>query len=98
MKFVRLGLVVATAALFGCATESSQTANSSANAQPAARTASSAAPAPAPHSARDITIGSGSGSGSLRTAPMMRSVYYAYDQADVTPESRKVIEANAEYL
>jgi len=96
MKFASLGLVVATAALFGCATESSQTSNSSANAQPAARTASSAAPAPAPHSARDITIGSGSGS--LRTAPMMRSVYYAYDQSDITPESRKVIEANAEYL
>ncbi|MBV9362467.1 MAG: peptidoglycan-associated lipoprotein Pal [Betaproteobacteria bacterium] len=34
----------------------------------------------------------------MRTAPMMRSVYYAYDQSDITPESRKVIEANAEYL
>jgi len=97
MKVLRLALAIATAAAFaGCATEGSQsTTNSSANAQPAARTAS-AAPAPAPHSARDITIGSGSGA--AKTAPMMRSVYYAYDQADVTPESRKVIEANAEYL
>ena len=96
MKVVRLGLVVATAAMFGCATEANQSTNSSANAQPATRTAASSAPAPAPHSARDITIGSGSGG--MRTAPMMRSVYYAYDQSDITPESRKVIEANAEYL
>ena len=96
MKVVRLGLVVATATMFGCATDSNQSNTSSANAQPAARTAASSAPAPAPHSARDITIGSGNGS--MRTAPMMHSVYYAYDQADITPESRKVIEANAEYL
>ncbi|HTM62588.1 MAG TPA: peptidoglycan-associated lipoprotein Pal [Burkholderiales bacterium] len=96
MKVVHLGLVVATAALFGCATDSNQSSSSSASAQPAARTASSSAPAPAPHSARDITIGSGSGS--TRTAPMMRSIYYAYDQSEITPESRKVIEANAEYL
>ena len=34
----------------------------------------------------------------MRTAPMMRSIYYAYDKADLTPESRKVVEANAEYL
>ena len=94
MKFVRIGLVVATAAMFGCATDSNQSANSSAAAQPASRTA--AAPAPGPHSSRDITLGSGSGG--MRTAPMMRSIYYAYDQADVTPESRKIIEANAEYL
>lgn len=96
MKVVHLGLVVATAALFGCATDSNQSSSSSASAQPAARTASSSAPAPAPHSERDITIGSGSGS--MRTAPMMRSIYYAYDQSEITPESRKVIEANAEYL
>lgn len=97
MKLVRLGLVVATAAMFGCATDSNQSNTSGANAQPAARTASSApAPAPAPQSARDITIGSGSGS--MRGAPMIHSVYYAYDQSDITPESRKVIEANAEYL
>ena len=96
MKVVRLGLVVATAAMFGCATDSNQSNTSGASAQPAARTAASSAPAPAPHSAQDITIGSGSGS--TRTAPMMRSVYYAYDQSDITPESRKVIEANAEYL
>src|SRR6478609_9127681 len=69
MKVVHLGLVVATAALFGCATDSNQSSSSSASAQPAAR-----------------------------TAPMMRSIYYAYDQSEITPESRKVIEANAEYL
>ena len=96
MKVVHLGLVVATAAMFGCATDSNQSNTSGANAQPAARAAASSAPAPAPHSARDITIGSGSGG--MRTAPMMRSVYYAYDQSEITPESRKVIEANAEYL
>lgn len=96
MKFVRIGLVVATAAMFGCATDSNQSANSSAAAQPASRTAAAPAPAPGPHSSRDITLGSGSGG--MRTAPMMRSIYYAYDQADVTPESRKIIEANAEYL
>ena len=96
MKFLRLSLVVATAAMFGCATDSNQSTNSSAAAQPASRTAAAPAPAPGPHSSRDITLGSGSGG--MRTAPMMRSIYYAYDQADVTPESRKVIEANAEYL
>src|SRR2546423_9838959 len=38
------------------------------------------------------------GSSGARTAPMMRSIYYAYDQADLTAESRKVVEANADYL
>ena len=97
MKFVNLGLAVAavlTAA--GCATEGSQSSAASSGAQPAARTAASPAAAPAPRSARDITIGSGSGA--AKTAPMMRSVYYAYDKSELTAESRKIIEANAEYL
>ena len=97
MKVLRLALAVATAAAAvltaaGCATDSNQATNTAANAQPAAKTASS----PAPHSSRDITVGSGNGG--MRTAPMMRSIYYAYDKSDVTPESRKVIEANADYL
>jgi len=94
MKVLRLALAVATAAAFaGCATDSNQAnSNSSASAQPASRTASSAsAPAPAP-------AGINMGATGAKTAPMMRSIYYAYDKSDVTPESRKVIEANAEYL
>jgi peptidoglycan-associated lipoprotein len=96
MKFLRLALVVATGALFGCATDSNQAnSNSSDSAQPAARAASAAsAPAPAPHSAMGINMGSSG----AKTAPMTRSIYYAYDKSEVTPESRKVIEANAEYL
>ena len=95
MKYVRLGLVVAAATIAGCATEGNQATNTSASAQPAARSASAApAPAPAPHSAMGIMTGASG----AKTAPMMRSIYYAYDQAEVTPESRKVIEANAEYL
>lgn len=94
MKVLRLALAVATAAAFaGCATDSNQAnSNSSASAQPASRTASSAsAPAPAP-------AGINMGATGAKTAPMMRSIYYAYDKSDVTPESRKVIEANADYL
>jgi len=94
MKAVRLALAIATAAAFaGCATEGNQATNSTANAQPAARSAS-ATPAPSPHSAMGIMMGSAG----AKTAPMMRSIYYAYDQADLTPESRKVVEANADYL
>ena len=96
MKVLRLALAVATAAAFaGCATEGNQDSNASGSAQPAARSASTTpAPAPAPHSATGIMTGSPG----ARTAPMSRSIYYAYDKSEVTPESRKVIEANAEYL
>jgi peptidoglycan-associated lipoprotein len=96
MKFLHLGLVVAVAAAFaGCATEGNQATNSTANAQPAARSASATpAPAPSPHSAMGIMMGSSG----AKTAPMMRSIFYAYDKAELTPESRKVVEANAEYL
>ena len=96
MKVVRLALAIATAAAFaGCATEGNQATSSTASAQPAARSASATpAPAPSPHSAMGIMMGSSG----ARTAPMMRSIYYAYDQADLTAESRKVVEANADYL
>src|SRR5689334_15841132 len=97
MGFLRLSLVVVTAAAFaGCATEGNQdSSNSSAGAQPAARSAgASPAPAPAPDSATGIMMGASG----AKSAPMMHSIYYAYDRSEVTPESRKVIEANAEYL
>ena len=97
MKVLRLALAAATAAAFaGCATEGNQDkSNSSGSAQPAARSAGTTpAPAPAPHSASGIMTGAPG----ARTAPMTRSIYYAYDRAEVTQESRKVIEANAEYL
>jgi peptidoglycan-associated lipoprotein len=96
MNVLRLATAIATAAaLAGCATEGNQATNSTATAQPAARSASATpAPAPSPHSAMGIMMGSSG----AKTAPMMRSIYYAYDKADLTPESRKVVEANAEYL
>ncbi len=98
MKLFQIGLVIAAASFAGCATQGGPDANASTNAQ-GTTTASSATPAPAaapaPHSAMDIGMGSGAG---MKTAPMMRSVYYSYDKSDITDQSRKVIEANAEYL
>ena len=97
MKLFRLSLVIATAAFAGCASQATQDSNANSSAPSAtARNATPApAAAPAPHSAMEIGMGSSSG---MKTAPMMRSVYYAYDKSDITDESRKVIEANAEYL
>jgi peptidoglycan-associated lipoprotein len=95
MKLLHLGIAVTAALFAGCATQGDQASNTNANAQAATKTASSApAPAPAPHSA----LGIGMGSSGMRAAPMTRSVYYAYDKSDITDDSRKVIEANAEYL
>jgi peptidoglycan-associated lipoprotein len=95
MNVRRLAIVIATAAAFaGCSTEPSQDSAASANAQNASR---ASAPAPAPAPAPQSSYGTASGLG-LKTAPAMRSVYYDYDKAEVTAESRKVIEANAEYL
>ncbi len=95
MKLSHLGLVIAVTAA-GCATQGNQDSNANAGSQnTAARSAASTpAAAPAPQSGMNI----GMGSSGAKTAPMMRSVYYAYDKSDITDESRKVIEANAEYL
>jgi peptidoglycan-associated lipoprotein len=95
MNVRRLAIFIATAAAFaGCSTEPSQDSGTNANAQNASR---ASAPAPAPAPAPQSSYGTASGLG-LKTAPAMRSVYYDYDKAEVTAESRKVIEANAEYL
>jgi len=93
MNVCRLGLAIATAAAFaGCATQGSE--DNAANA--AAQSASRAAPAPAP--APQSSFALGSQSSGLKTAPMMRSIYYEYDTAEITAEGKKIIEANAEYL
>src|SRR3954463_3947812 len=95
MNVTRLAMVIATAAAFaGCSPQPSQDSATSANAQTASRAAT---PAPAPAPAPQSSYGTASGLG-LKTAPAMRSVYYDYDKADVTAESKTVIEANAEYL
>ena len=93
MRFLRLGLMVATAAFAGCTTTSTDNPDAKPQAVPKTATTPAAAPAPAPQPVRGIGMGSG-----MQTAPMMRSVYYAYDKADITDDSRKVIQANAEYL
>ena len=95
MNACRIGLVIATAATFaGCATQGSE--DNAANA--AANSASRAAPAPAPAPAPQSSFALGSQSAGLKTAPMMRSIYYEYDRAEITAEGKKIIEANAEYL
>jgi len=95
MNFCRISLAIATAAAFaGCATQGSE--DNAANA--AANNASRAAPAPAPAPAPQSSFALGSQSAGLKTAPMMRSIYYEYDRAEITAEGKKIIEANAEYL
>src|SRR5579859_3645540 len=93
MKHFHLGLVIAAAALAGCATQGAE--DNTANAQNASRTAAAPAPAPAPAPQSSFALGGQSG---LKTAPMMRSVYYEYDKSEITQEGKKIVEANAEYL
>lgn len=76
----------------GCATQSKN--DETGNAQGAAATNSSSA------SARGTPSGSmrgTSGSGSA-SEPGQRSVYFEFDKASLSPEDRRIVEANAQYL
>jgi peptidoglycan-associated lipoprotein len=90
-SFVRYGLALAAAASLGaCATGGSQ----------------DAAPGGAQSGAAAATSGSAAGgqpsgdavAAARKTLPGNRSVYYDYDRAELTPESRALVEAHARYL
>ena len=81
------------AILCGCATQATQEPAASADAQAANRTAQATPARPAQPTTSVTSAGI-----DAKVVPSKRSIYYAYDQADLTPESRKVVEANADYL
>src|SRR5258708_38141421 len=80
------------AILCGCAKQATQEPAASAGAQADARTAQAAPAKPAQSS-----ISVASGASDAKAVPAKRSIYYAYDQAEITGESRKLIEAHADY-
>jgi peptidoglycan-associated lipoprotein len=81
------------AILCGCATQATQEPAASAGAQADARTAQAAPARPAQSS-----ISVASAASDAKAIPAKRSIYYAYDQAEISAESRKLIEAHADYL
>jgi len=81
------------AILCGCATQATQEQAASADAQAASRTAQATPARPA-----QPTTSVASAASDAKVVPAKRSVYYAYDQAEINPESRKLIEAHADYL
>jgi peptidoglycan-associated lipoprotein len=101
----RMQMLTALTAAFligGCATTDNSTP---AAAAPMAggnskQASSSPAPAPAPRSASELAMGQGgnaSRSGAPGT-PGARSVYYEFDQSELKPEDRRLVEAHARYL
>jgi peptidoglycan-associated lipoprotein len=78
------------AILCGCATQATQEQTPSADAQTPARTAQAAPAKP--------SVSVASGTSDAKAVPAKRSIYYAYDQAEISAESRKLIEAHADYL
>ena len=79
------------AILCGCATQATQEQTPNADAQAAARTPQAATARPAQ---RTMSVAASD----AKLVPAKRSIYYAYDQAEITPEGKNLIEAHAEYL
>ncbi|HEY3074520.1 MAG TPA: peptidoglycan-associated lipoprotein Pal [Burkholderiales bacterium] len=90
----RLGLAVATAAIFGgCSTQATQDTTTTTDAQSAARAPQAATPARPAQSTSSAASAS-----DAKAIPGKRSVYYEYDKAEITAEGKKLIEAHADYL
>jgi peptidoglycan-associated lipoprotein len=86
--------VLAVAAIFGgCSTQATQDPAAAAEAQGATR-APQAATAPRP---AQSSLGVAAAS-DAKLIPAKRSVYYEYDQAEITAEGKKLVEAHADYL
>jgi peptidoglycan-associated lipoprotein len=76
----------------GCSTQPASEPSGSASAQPATA-------ALQPQASRQTSQGSvASAPVDVKSIPARRSIYYAYDQSDLKPESRALIEAHAQYL
>ena len=80
------------AILCGCASQATQDPSPSADARAARGTPPPAATQPAP------TTSVASSAINAKVVPAKRSIYYAYDQSEITPEGKKLIEAHADYL
>src|SRR5438128_7769662 len=90
---VRLGTVIAIAAIFGgCSTQATQEAVTT-DAQAAAR-----APQATARSATQPNTSLTAGAATTKAVPAKRSVYYEYDKAEITAEGRKLVESHADYL
>jgi peptidoglycan-associated lipoprotein len=89
----RFGIPLLTLALLAaCSTQPASEPSGGAGAQPATA-------APQPQASRQASQSSAaSAQVNVKSIPAKRSIYYAYDQSDIKPESRALIEAHAQYL
>jgi peptidoglycan-associated lipoprotein len=105
MKRVSFAVLAVLAGLYGCATTDSQDTTAADSTSPSATPG--AAPSPSTRSARSggvqpgtaqPPVGSRAGSGVYGGSDMKRSVYFEYDQYDVKPEFRPLLESHASWL
>jgi peptidoglycan-associated lipoprotein len=104
MKRVSFAVLAIAAALYGCATTESQDSSTSAG-TPSSSGSPSASPSTGSPSggqvgSRGMASGASSGTagGGMDQPDMKRSVYYEFDNYDVKPEYRALVERHARWL
>ena len=104
MKRVSFAVLAVLAGLYGCATTDSQDTTAADSTSPSATPGT--APSPSTRAARSGGVKPGAaqapvgraGSGVYGGSDMKRSVYFEYDQYDVKPEFRPLLESHANWL
>ena len=92
-RMLKICIPLAFALAGGCATQSTNDAGKSATSDSSGNSTAST------NGTRSDRVGGTSGGYNTAAGqPSQRSVYYAFDKSDLTPEDRKVVEANAQYL
>ena len=104
MKRASFAVLAIAAGLYGCATTDSQDTQherghaASSSASPSAST-STGSPSGSQVASRSAgTSGSGTAASGTQRPDMKRSVYYEFDQYDVKPEYRALVESHARWL
>jgi peptidoglycan-associated lipoprotein len=91
-----LAALLTAASFAGCATTNNETPAKTAASSPTPKTAAVPAPAPAPLPSSSMAQYRMKSTGAAE--PGARSIYYAYDQAELKSEDQRAIEAHARYL
>jgi peptidoglycan-associated lipoprotein len=97
MKLASIAALAVVAGLYGCATTDSQETSSTSASTPSSTGSKSSGPGTGTARA-PVDKGGGMGSAGGQRPDLKRSVYFEFDQYDVKPEYRTLVESHAAWL